>query len=81
LAVGSGFCWFLYSDYAARKDLESAIAELDAVDPRWRLEDIEADRQLVRDEDNAAFVVLQAAGLMPRYWPPMPASFVDALAD
>src|SRR5262249_26153697 len=48
----------LYARSKARSDLEKIIAELDRTDPRWRLEDIEADRQQVPEEKNSANTVI-----------------------
>lgn len=52
------------------EQLVSAIAEVDALDPGWRLDELEAKRKTIPDENNAALIILQANGLMPRYWPP-----------
>lgn len=46
-------------------DLAAAIAEADRLDPGWRWEQIWASRQAVPDAENAAPVVLEAAGLLP----------------
>jgi hypothetical protein len=48
----------------ARKDLNAIIAELDETDPYWRLEDIEARRRNIPDDENTALVITQIeAGL------------------
>ncbi len=60
----------LHARSKARADLEKIIAELDAADPRWRLEDIEADRQQVPAEKNSANTVVAAFGLLPKNWHP-----------
>ena len=49
---------------AARRAERSAVEEADRVDPRWRLADVEADREVVPDAENAATVVARAAGAM-----------------
>jgi hypothetical protein len=49
--------------------LEAEIATLDRADPRWRLEDIEADRIKVPDEANSAVCVMAARKLIPKGWP------------
>src|SRR5437867_2589665 len=54
----------------ARADLEKIIAVLDAADPRWRLEDIEADRLQVPPEKNSAETVIAAHRLLPKKWDP-----------
>src|SRR5688500_7267020 len=40
------------------QQVQEAVAEVDAVDPRWRLEDIEADRAQVPDERNSAKIIV-----------------------
>src|SRR5258708_22754296 len=40
-------------------DLTVIIAELDETDPRWRIEDIEADRKIIPDAENTALVIIQ----------------------
>jgi hypothetical protein len=58
----------LHARSQARADLEKIIAELDRTDPRWRLEDIEADRQPVPTEKNSADTVIAAHRLLPKNW-------------
>jgi hypothetical protein len=47
-----------------------AARELDRADPRWRLADIEADREQVPDDYNSARVAGMAAKLLPSDWNP-----------
>ncbi len=49
--------------------LQQTLAELDRTEPGWRLEDIEAARAEIPDEENSARVVVAAADLIPRGWP------------
>lgn len=49
--------------------LQQALAELDRTDPGWRLEDIEAARAEIPEEENSARVVVAAARQMPQRWP------------
>jgi hypothetical protein len=49
--------------------LQETLAELDRSDPGWRLEQIEAARADVPEEENSARVVIAAAGQMPKRWP------------
>lgn len=49
--------------------LQKALAELDRTEPGWRLEQIEAARADVPEEENSARVVISAAGQMPKSWP------------
>lgn len=57
LAVGSFIGWNLYRRYVDDLRLRETIAELDSRDPRWRLEDLEADRAVVPDAENSANVI------------------------
>jgi hypothetical protein len=50
--------------------LQETLAEMDRTDPGWRLEDIEAAREQIPEEENSARVVIEAASLLPRGWPP-----------
>jgi hypothetical protein len=61
--------WYAYRVYTANRDLEKALAETDQLDPRWRLEDVEADRAAVPDERNSGLIVINAKQLMPERWP------------
>ena len=54
-----GIYWYL--EAAARRDWDAAVAETDALDPRWRLEDIEADRAKIPDEENSALAMINAS--------------------
>src|SRR5438094_284844 len=73
LLVGVPADWLYRS--ARERELEAALAELDASDPGWRLEDIEAARPRVPDDENAAKLVQEAVGLLPKNW------WVEELAD
>lgn len=48
---------YLYVVWAADRDVELAIAEIEERDPRWRLDDMMADRKPIADADNSALVV------------------------
>src|SRR5436309_250561 len=52
--------------------LQSAIAEADAQDPRWRFEDLDADRYTPPPGQNAADRVLAVTQRLPRsnWWDP-----------
>src|SRR5262249_45301684 len=45
-----------------------ALAELDASDPDWRLEAIEAGRAEVPDHENSARLIVYAKGVLPKKW-------------
>ncbi len=49
--------------------LQSTLADLDRTEPGWRLEEIEAAREEVPEEENSARVIVAAAGQMPKRWP------------
>jgi ABC-type transport system involved in multi-copper enzyme maturation permease subunit len=49
--------WWLTESDSANTRLAAAIAEADRLDPRWRLEELEADRRIVPDEKNASLQV------------------------
>jgi len=55
LPIGYYFC----ARWSLERELAEVIAETDRLDPRWRLEDIEADRKTYRDEENAALQVVR----------------------
>lgn len=50
----------LYRRYADQRALQKTIADLEAHSPRWRLEDIEADRVAIPDAENSATVIRAA---------------------
>jgi hypothetical protein len=58
----------VYQSTAARRELAAAIAETNCLDPSWRFEDLEAQRHLPPDEQNAALQVLRVHSLLPRNW-------------
>lgn len=59
LLIGVG--WVYYDRHATHrageKHLEAVVAKLGAIDPRWRLENIEADQPNIPDEENAALLI------------------------
>jgi hypothetical protein len=57
--------WVKWVEYVAEKELQAVIAELDETDPGWRLEDIEAARKVIPDEENSALAVMRIAGKIP----------------
>jgi hypothetical protein len=50
--------------------LQQMLADMDRREPGWRLDDLEAAREPIPDEENSARVVVAAARLLPRDWPP-----------
>jgi hypothetical protein len=62
-----------YRFIVARQELAAAIAETDRLDPGWRFEDLEAQRQLPPPAQNAALQVLKVRSLLPPGWQVRPA--------
>jgi hypothetical protein len=54
------FCW------ASERAFGAAVAEIEKVDPRWRVEQILADRPPIADADNPSLVVGRVDALMRR---------------
>ncbi|WP_337173375.1 hypothetical protein [Paludisphaera sp.] len=52
------------------RSAEEAVAETDAIDPDWRLDDLLAARDEVPDEENSALVAAAAVALLDESWPP-----------
>src|SRR5262249_3672396 len=66
LLLLAGACLYLYHLDLAERDLQAARAEVDRKEPGgWRLQEREAQRAAVPDEQNAALVVLAAKRRMP----------------
>ncbi len=59
------FCAMWISD----RSLQRAMAETDRLDPGWRMEELEAKRAFVPDEENSGLVVAAVVPLMPPGWP------------
>jgi hypothetical protein len=45
------------------------LDELDRTEPGWRLEDIEAAREKIPEQENSARIVIAASSLLPQPWP------------
>jgi hypothetical protein len=58
-----------YRYYEANRELRQVILETEQVEPRWRLEDVEADRAIIPDHDNSGLVTIEAARLLPKDFP------------
>ena len=71
--IGLPAGYYGYVRWSLDRDLAEAIAETDRLDPRWRLEDIEADRKAYPDEQNAAIPMMMVTRLVERTpVPPVP---------
>jgi hypothetical protein len=56
--------------YRISKRLEETLADIDRAEPGWHLEDLEAARDQIPEEENSARVIVAAARLLPKDWPP-----------
>src|SRR5205814_5485903 len=56
--------------------LRQSIADIDQVDPHWRLDDIEARRARVEDAENGGIVLYGAARLLPPKWRSEPGKLI-----
>lgn len=54
---------YKFVEYRSYCDLAAAIAETDAASPRWRIEELEADRAVIPDADNSAIVIARVEAL------------------
>jgi hypothetical protein len=59
---------WVWRHHVVQQRLDEALADLDRADPGWRLEDVEAGRQQVPEEENSARIVSAAAQQLPRDW-------------
>jgi ABC-type transport system involved in multi-copper enzyme maturation permease subunit len=60
--------WYGYSHYAAEKSLQEAIANADQLDLGWRLDELEAKRAVIPDEENSMNVVREVKTRLPKDW-------------
>jgi hypothetical protein len=66
--IGRWIAWE-YTYAQGEKELADAIVETEKVDPRWRWEQIEADREQVPDEENSNLVVMKIDALRNKWNP------------
>jgi hypothetical protein len=61
IGIGAGLTWYSLEQIAAegKKELAAAIAETDALDPRWRWEQIQEDLTPILDAENSMLVISQ----------------------
>jgi hypothetical protein len=62
-----------YYGHTAERELQEYMAELDATNSGWRIEELEAARAVVPEEENSARVIVAAKKLIPADWPTPPA--------
>jgi hypothetical protein len=60
------FAYLKWTELRAARDLKAVISELDASDPGWRLEDIEAVRKFIPHDENSALVVMRISARLPK---------------
>src|ERR1700731_658412 len=70
LPLGTFVGYWRYMDHVYAEQVRQAEARADQLDPGWRLEEIEAKRAIIPDEENGALRVLEARRLFPERWPP-----------
>jgi hypothetical protein len=72
---------YIRLDRAADQALRDALAETDRLDPGWRLDELEAKRQIVLPEENSAPQILKAKALvLPDWWKDVHDLQVDSFA-
>lgn len=70
ILVGLPTGYYFYANWSLQSDIAQAIAETDALDPRWRYEDMEADSKTYPDAENSALHILKVKRLIGRgAWP------------
>jgi hypothetical protein len=57
-------CLYFYLTWARQRELAAQIAEIERVDPRWRLDDVLADRPAIPDDENPAIVAGKVIALL-----------------
>jgi hypothetical protein len=55
---------YWYMKWSSENEMVSVFAETDRLDPGWRLEDIEAAREVLKPEENSALHVIKVRGLV-----------------
>src|SRR5262249_552952 len=53
----------------SERNLEETLAEVERIDPGWRIADVEARRKIIAPEENAATRVMTLKPLIPGDWP------------
>src|SRR5436309_80636 len=69
LVLALAAAWYGFVYFAADHRLNVALAAAEALDPGWRLEELEVKRAILADEENAGVCVLAAKKLLPAQWP------------
>src|ERR1700730_9452473 len=79
LAGGGAYVFYFFK--SAESQLQKTIAEIDRQDPGWRLEELQARRQVVRPEQNSALLVRAVLALRTTPWPAQQDQFEEMLRD
>src|SRR4029434_10041912 len=66
LLIGLPAGYYFYASWALKADIACALAETDTLDPRWRLDDLEADGKNYPDADNSGLQIIKVAKLVGR---------------
>jgi hypothetical protein len=77
--VGAFIGGQVYRRLADKRLLQETVADLDVKSPRWRLEDIEADRVAIPDAENSATVIRAAHARIRPLAPPPTDDSIDLL--
>lgn len=60
---------WIWRHHELQQTLDEVLDDLDRTDPGWHLEEIEAAREQIPEQENSARAVLTAAKLLPKKWP------------
>lgn len=75
LILGASF----YFRHVGELRLNDVLAVLDADDPEWRWDALEAKRAAIDDERNSALLVAELAAMLPEEWPEQASPLREAL--
>lgn len=64
--LGLPAAYYFFATWSLERDIARALAETDALDPRWRFEDMQKDRASVADEENSALQVIKVVRIAGR---------------
>src|SRR5262245_34704450 len=79
LFFGFPACLYFYMAWSAARDTESALAETDRLDPGWRLDDIEAAREMLDPTQNSALFIIKLNAKAGRGGKTWRQEFTDAM--
>src|SRR5262245_59911382 len=61
-----------YLRHRTDRAIRDAVAATNRLDPGWTLEELEAKRAVLADDENSAVRVRQVKQKLPAQWPPTP---------